>query len=851
MDLTQRFLRIKQQWSGSEFKSLLLKKKKYYALCTQSPVMAWETKQAPAILKITSEGREIPFESAVESDILRWTFQKGEYEFDYFKESKDQRDIFVLDEKNELVKQIFLPDGDFILQIWAEGKSQQLMQPKVKIDLNNQSIGTMSIGSYNCYRLTGQARFGMNKISLMVENGERTNRQAEHRVYVDKISVKSLKDIILISVPRDKKSCLSVDYSAEYIAEPEDKASSSLAKMSYLSPLHDMPIKHNPFNLKKKLVIMGFTKDLSNRFLDDAINVLLAPPHSQFQYELKLPQSCSLEFGYGIFSPYWRDPKAEVSFSVMIQEGHNEETLFSNTLTPYKRKFYNETFKEKIDLSHYANKNVIFKFITTSRSRDHNHRPMKTQVPDDCEFAYWENPIIYRNSFSNSQKSIQPNIILISLDTLRADHLKCYGYGRQTSPHMDRLGADGAIFTNAFSSTSWTLPAHISLLTSLDNRHHGVDKRNPYLDRSIATLADVLRKEEYFTCAITGGALVGQRFGFSQGFDFYREFMRSRRKPNSAKILYNHVNRWLDENKDRRFFLFLHTYQTHAPYSCPHPYNSFFFKDKKMPWTQGDIEKILFRPRPRGKFPFNTLSPLERENIVDLYDGEIRFTDEVLIKPLIKKLKKLHLYENTMIILTSDHGEEFFDHRAWLHGHSLYNELLHIPLIIKFPQSKYKNMRLHNNVSIVDIMPTILDEMEIDFSGYNFDGVSLVDYLQNGEQEDQLILADVDSFKNPDILPAKIALFQNGYKLIMNNDFGRPPEYYLPIPPPIAKFELYDMQRDPTELHNLFDQKSAIIRNLISKIPEIYRVRSKRPSAKRKEMDKDFEKTMRALGYIR
>jgi arylsulfatase A-like enzyme len=388
-------------------------------------------------------------------------------------------------------------------------------------------------------------------------------------------------------------------------------------------------------------------------------------------------------------------------------------------------------------------------------------------------------------------------------------------------------------------------------LTSLDNRHHGVNKSNPYLDSSIATLADVLRKEEYLTCAITGGALVGQRFGFSKGFDFYREFMRSRRKPNSAKILYNHVNRWLNENKDKRFFLFLHTYQTHAPYTCPHPYNSFFFQDKKMPWTQGDIEKILFRPRPRGKFPFNTLSPLERENIVDLYDGEIRFTDEVLIKPLIKKLKKLHLYENTMIILTSDHGEEFFNHKAWLHGHSLYNELLHIPLIIKFPLSKYKNMLLHNNVSIVDVMPTILDEMEIDFSGYNFDGVSLVNYLQNGEKEDQLIIADLDSFNNPDILPAKISLFQNGYKLIVNNDFGRPPEYYLPIPPPIAKFELYDMQRDPTESHNLCDQKSAIIRNLISKIAEIYRARLTRPSAKRKAMNKDFEKTMRALGYIR
>ena len=851
MNLTKKLSRIKQQWSSNEFKPLLLNNRKYYALCTQSPVMAWETKQAPAVIKIDSEGKEIPFESAVESDVLRWTFLKGEHEFNYFKENNEERNIFVLDEKKVLEKQILLPEGDFILQIWAEGKNQPSMQFKLRVELNNQPIGTISIGPYDCYKMTGQARFGINKISLIVENGERTNSKLEHVVLIDRISVKSLKDIILISVPQDKKAFLTVNYSAEYIAEPEDKSSSSLARMSHMSPLLDMSINDNPFNLKKKLVIMGYRKNHSNRFLDDAINVLLAPPHSRFEYELKLPQACALEFGYGIFSPFWRDPEAEVGFSVVIQERQEEEILFSKTLAPYKRKFFNEAFKEKIDLSHYANKNVIIKFITTSASGSHNHQSTRASVPDDMEFAYWENPIIYRKFLSNSQERIQPNIILISLDTLRADHLKCYGYSRETSPHMDQLGTDGAIFTNAFSSTSWTLPAHISMLTSLDNRHHGVDKTNPYLDSSIVTLADMLRKEEYFTCAMTGGALVGQRFGFSKGFDFYREFMRSHHKPNSAKILYNHVNQWLNENKDKRFFLFLHTYQTHAPYTCPQPFNSFFFHDEKMPWMEGDIETILLGSKPRYKVPFNTLSPLERDNIVALYDGEIRFTDEILIKPLIEKLKKLQLYENTMIVLTSDHGEEFFDHKAWLHGHSLYNELLHVPLIIKYPQSKYKNTRLHNTVSIVDIMPTILDEIDVDISGYDFDGVSLVNYLKNGEKEEQLRIADVDSFNNPDILPVRIALIQNGYKLIMNNDFGRSPEFYLPVPPPIAKFELYDMKKDPTEKHNLFDQKSAIIRDLLSKIPEIYQTQPEMSKEKRKSRDKDFEETMRALGYIR
>jgi arylsulfatase A-like enzyme len=850
-DLTTKLSRIKQQWSSTDFEPLLLNRRKYYALCTQSPVMAWEIKQAPAVIKIDSEEKEIPFENAVESDVLSWTFRKGEHDFDYFEEGREEQDIFVLDENKVLERQVLLPGGDFIVQIWAEGKSQLKMQPQLRVELNNRPIDTISIGPYSSYKITGQAQFGMNSISLFLEKGKGSNDKLQHSVLIDRILIKSLKDIILISPPQENRSFLSVDYSAEYIAEPEDKFSSSLARMSHMSPLPDMSIKENPFNLKKKLVTMGFSKDLSIRILDDAINVLLAPPHSRFEYKLKLSQACSLEFGYGLFNPFWRDSETGVTFSVVIQEGQNEETLFSKNLAPYKKKFYNDVLKERIDLSHYFNKDVTIKFITTSAPSSHDDPFTKDSAPENLEFAFWENPIIFRTLPAETEEHTPPNIILISLDTLRADHLKCYGYRRETSPHIDQLGVDGAVFTNAFSSTSWTLPAHISMLTSLDNRHHGVDKANPFLDSSIVTLADMLRNEDYFTCAITGGALVGQRLGFSKGFDFYREFMRSRYKPNSAKILYNHTNRWLNENKDKRFFLFLHTYQTHAPYTCPEPYNSFFFGDQKMPWTDGDIEKILFHSNGRSKAPFNTLSLLERENIVALYDGEIRYTDENLIKPLIKKLKNLNLYENTMIILTSDHGEEFFDHKAWLHGHSLYNELLHIPLIIKFPQSRYKNRRLHNTVSIIDIMTTILDEVKIDSSAYNFDGVSLIDYLKNGEKEEPLLIADVDSYDNPDILPVKIALFQNGYKLIMNNDFGSPPEFYLPVPPPIAKFELYDMRKDPIEMFNIFEQQSGIVRDLINRITEIYQTKAALSREKRISRDKDFDETMRALGYIR
>jgi arylsulfatase A-like enzyme len=465
-------------------------------------------------------------------------------------------------------------------------------------------------------------------------------------------------------------------------------------------------------------------------------------------------------------------------------------------------------------------------------------------------FAYWKNPVLHRALDITSRNTGPPNIILISVDTLRADHLKCYGYHRETSPQMNNLAAEGVLFERPYSSTSWTLPAHLSLLTSLDNRNHGVRKATPFLDPSIVTLADLLRTNGYFTHAITGGALVSQRYGFSKGFDSYREFKRSRLFPDMAKTQSSHVQQWLKINKDKKFFLFLHTYQPHAPYTSPSPYNTAFLSEN-MPWEEGDIEPILFGKGQTHNIPFNKLSRLELENIVALYDGEIKYTDEILIRPLVQKLKDLGLYQNTMIILTSDHGEEFFDHEAWLHGHTLYNELIHIPLIFKFPHSKFTNLRIEDDVRIVDIMPTILDELGIDHTGYGFDGRSLIPKLLGRETERQTVIADLEALENTHRLPTRIAFTWKGYKLILNNDYGNPPEQYLPSPPPIAQVELYDKTNDPTEIHNIAEENEAIVKEIIEKIYTIYESSAKAHRRKRKVIDKALEETMRALGYSR
>jgi arylsulfatase A-like enzyme len=809
------------------------------------------------------------------------------------------------------------------------------------------------VGPYKRYTLTGRARTGWNHITFALACGEKGSRQESKVVWIDKIAIKSLRDLILLSIPEGTPPHGSETIVAEYYAEPVEqiaqiqgeipvpryhthdirldsdrkytveiighspainssvgvsldgkklftenilsscqntytfevehkKGSHTLAfsnrspqkennffhlsdiivkdatkdsvlllsRMKHQAVTHDMPIVFNPFNLKKKLVTLGYPKDLSRRILEDSLNVILAPPSSFYEFELKIPPSAHLEFGYGIYCPYKKEPGKEVNFQVLLETKGKEKVLFSDKLLPYKRRFYGDVAKEIIDLSPYADADVRIKFITTFFSSP-NAQAAENIMPEDIEFAYWENPVLYRKPPPDAQKATPPNVILISLDTLRADHLKCYGYGRETSLHMDSLAEDGSLFKNAYSSTSWTLPAHMSMLTGLDNRNHKVDKANPRLDFSIATLADLLRKNGYFTHAITGGALVSHRFGFAKGFDSYREFKRSQHHPRSAEMLFLHSNRWLNTNKDKAFFLFLHTYQTHDPYTCPSPFSSAFFQGKPMPWEQGNMGEIFFGKPKKNNVPYRPLAPLEIENIVALYDGEIFYTDEVLIGPLIERLKELGLYENTMIVLTSDHGEEFFDHRAWLHGHTLYNELIQVPLIIKFPQSKYRGRHIDGAVKIVDIMPTILDQLGIDHTPYGLDGESLIPHLRDGSQPQQMALADLDTPQNTLRLPVKVTLIRSGYKLILNHDFGQPPETYLPNPPPLSLVELYDITKDPLESENIAPQNDDIVKDLIDQIFALYESSAKDAPKQRKGMDKELEETLRALGYIR
>ncbi len=299
----------------------------------------------------------------------------------------------------------------------------------------------------------------------------------------------------------------------------------------------------------------------------------------------------------------------------------------------------------------------------------------------------------------------RPNVLLISMDTLRADHLGVYGYGRDTSPHIDALSERGVVFERAVSQAPWTLPAHMSLFTGLYPSEHGLTEFSQDettwrpLPEAVPLLAEVLAREGWLTGAFTGGGFVGPAFGFDRGFDLYRTDSRRLEDFHPA------VLRWLGRSAHRPFFLFLHFYNTHRPYAPPEPENGRY----AGPGAGGESAVGFCAEAERT----GTVPSAERlAYVVSQYDGEIRFADR-LLGEVLARLAELDLERRTLIVFLSDHGEEFFEHGGCDHLKSLYEPLVQVPLLVAGP-GLAAGRRVTEPVELRDVGQLILDALGIE-----------------------------------------------------------------------------------------------------------------------------------------
>lgn len=331
----------------------------------------------------------------------------------------------------------------------------------------------------------------------------------------------------------------------------------------------------------------------------------------------------------------------------------------------------------------------------------------------------------------------RPNVLLVVLDAVRADHVSCYGYARPTTPFLDALAAGGVLFTRAIAQSSWTKPAVASLLTARLPTMHGATSGRARIPDVETLLAELLRAQGYRTALFSANPWVSPGYGFAQGTDDvylapsmrgwsatlvmmalrranrlvdpqvrFTERLRRRLRRGATTTerdddVVAHALEWLDAEQEP-FFLYVHLVSPHAPYDPPPPFARAFDDDPAGPVVTEPPPKPpgLLRRAP-------ALPPAARRDLVARYDGSIAYAD-TLVRRLVERLRARGVADDTIVVVTADHGEELYDHGSWGHGQSLYQELIHVPLIVAYPARLRRGVRIDRLVMSVDVMPTIL-----------------------------------------------------------------------------------------------------------------------------------------------
>jgi arylsulfatase A-like enzyme len=394
------------------------------------------------------------------------------------------------------------------------------------------------------------------------------------------------------------------------------------------------------------------------------------------------------------------------------------------------------------------------------------------------------------------------NVVLISLNSLRADHLSGYGYNLNTAPNIEKLAKDGFLFERAEAQSNWTLPSQASLFTSKYVHSHGVFNRDQKITKKELTLPKILKLYGYKTAAFVGGLDMVAEYGLDQGFDSYSD--KTGGSPTiSFKETMPEILKWLRKNKNEKFFLFIQSYDIHYPYSHPEPYDHMYDRDYDGVLSGLTIDYPFLKTIRNGKVLLKgkqeALGAEDIGHIIAHYDGGITYADK-FVGEFLDEIGKLKLSGNTIVILTAEHGDELYDHGNFdrFGKNILYEEVTRVPLIIKNPALNSKGKRITGLVQLVDIMPTVLDFLKIPVNKES-QGASLLPLMEGknaNDDFDKYVYAEADNLKR--------SIRGKEWKLIDS----------------AGAYELYNLVEDPREKNNLASLRPELVYELVQRLSE-------------------------------
>ena len=527
---------------------------------------------------------------------------------------------------------------------------------------------------------------------------------------------------------------------------------------------------------------------------DERRNVFYVHSPSEVVFERTIPENARLDLGAGIVS---RKSPTEFEVAIRAQE---ETVVFSEVVSDDSR-----WISTTIDLGSWAGQKVEIVFRTDSVFKG--------------SAAVWSNPVLYQVD------QARKNVVVYLIDTLRSDHLSCYGYHRNTSPEIDEFAAGGVIFLNSYSHASRTLESIPTIMSSLYSSIHNVKKLTSQLDDSFVTMAEAMRDAGYSTAAFITNVNAGVQNNNDQGFEFF--FDKGAKltvEPGHRTLPEEEVFSWIDSQKHRPFFAYIHTCEPHMPYEPPAPWDMKF-----DPGYKGNITGQRDGPYARN----TATEPEDIRHLVALYDGEISFADYQFGR-FLDALESQGLLDKTMIIVIADHGEELYEHGGWGHRYTLYQELLRVPIIVGGDERIPSGSTCEAVAGLVDIMPTVLGWADVELPE-GVEGLNLLDLLESDERgTDRVVFAENYYPKHE-----SIAMLDDDKKIIYNM-----------TPRERGEVEFYDLATDKGENENLAGSSASEAMLARLKSLQSEKAGLSIGSTEEKQLDPETYERLKALGYI-